>query len=297
MMKSPLEFFYLGYLFTIIHCNNVKTVLKQIDLICFDDNNLIGVNCEIASEVCENYSLEVIGVKGKFWTEDLKNDKLVANEIIEIVLADSSSRMPRNIGVHFFNLKNLIIHNSSLQFIARHDFKFIERVEKLQLYNNRIANIDRDSFHDLINLEYLDLDKNFITKLHPELLKFSPKLEVFTAANNDIKTLHINFFEVNHKIRSLNIRSNKIQNFDFITHHREKLVHLAFINIKDNGELCSNFLSSCEVTLEKSKINTMMQNEDAERDDNDKIIPILHLNASFLTNGMLFKNIDTCASS
>lgn len=300
MKSTTFEFFYLVYLFTIVYCNHVKTASKRIDLICFDDDNNIGVNCEIVSEVGEVEVLEVIGIKGKSWNETLKNDKLASTEIIEIVLVNSSTRMPHNIGVHFINIKNLIIHDSSLQHIKRPDFNYIERIEKLQLYNNRIESIDSDAFQNLTSLEYLDLDNNLLTVLYPDLFKFSPDLKVFMAVNNNIMALDKNLFEANHKLRSLNIRGNKIQNFDFILEHRKKLVHLAFINIRDNGALCNNFIISLEKFLETSKTNTMMRNKKAERfmineGTEGDIIPLKSLNVSYLNKGMFFKNVKACS--
>ena len=300
-MKSTFEIFYLVYLFTNIYCNHVKTASKGIDLICFDDDNNIGVNCEIVSEVGGIEVLEVMGIKGKSWNETLKNERLASTEIIEIVLANSSTRVPHNIGVHFVNIKNLIIHDSSLQYIRRSDFKYIERVEKLQLYNNRIEIIDSDAFYNLTSLEYLDLDNNLLSVLDPDLFKFSPKLEKFMAVNNNITALDKNFFESNLKLRSLNLRGNKIQNFDFILQHRKKLVHLAFINIKDNGSLCKNFITSYEVLLEISKTNTMMRNINAKRfksggNNVGDIIPLLSLNISCLKPGIIFKNVKACSS-
>lgn len=192
-------------------------------------------------------------------------------EIVEISLEKFSTRIPRDIGVHFIEISNLIIHNSDLNRIQRNDFVSMSQLTKLQLYENQIETVDFDSFHDLSNLEYLDLDRNNIFRLHDELLIMSKNFRVFLAAHNNIEEIPLNFFNSTKGVRKINLRSNKIQNFDFIANISHNFENLAYINLRNNSEeRCDKFYSV------EDKIEDLFQTNRIDYEDlsNDLFINI-----------------------
>lgn len=74
--------------------------------------------------------------------------------------------LPRNIHKHFPNLQEITIRNASLKSIHEINFKFLNKLLKLDLSNNKIELIERNLLKSNFHLQSIDLSNNNIRYIH-----------------------------------------------------------------------------------------------------------------------------------
>jgi len=160
--------------------------------------------CNATFPIIDSANVKIYSVNGKH-----KDGKSI-HDVTKLVLRNSASEcLPNNIGAHFPELERIYLESSSLKFITRENFKFMENVIELYLVDNQISELS-NQFDDLVNLEILVLSHNHIKVVSVQLLKNLKKLEYFDAAFNEIEHLEAGF-DNNKEVTTINFECNKLK--------------------------------------------------------------------------------------
>lgn len=238
-----------------LKCDTSSIVADLIQPTCSFENHSIPVN---------NWQIERHRKATKLIMKNIQNENLPLN------LADS-----------FPNLVEISASSTTFRSLKRENFRFLRKLEVLQMENGELLRIRRDSFDDLVSLRILNFNGNFLTYLQPELFRNLENLEEFNINDNEIEELNPRIFRNLENLKIFSANGNKLSMItaDFFTHNRK----LSQISLNRN---ILRFIDSATFGGLKELFSVDLR----ENDCIDKEYSISKTRGGFI--GMLKKDVD-----
>lgn len=200
--------------------------------------------CVVEALSVDNQTSTVTSISGTH-TSARMSDKSVQTLTIENI--QTFQYFTSDLFAKFSDLRNLIVHNSSLELLRVGDFEFAanlanvhiahnplrrlpnfafygaSKLKSLNLRNNRIRIIESDAFASIFYLKYLVLSYNEIKSLNVDLFRDLTYLEELSLSGNQIMHIHETQFVRNTHLRVLFVSWNQIKtlNGNIFKHTKE----------------------------------------------------------------------------
>lgn len=180
-----------------------------------------------------------------------------AKSVYGLILRDLTvNYMPKNIGLTFLNLKNLIIQNCGLKKLSSSDFVSLKQLESIQIVSNEIASIEAGVFDVFESLETLDLSNNKIKSLPSKIFAQLKSLTSINLNTNELTSIKSDFLPAANKIQSFTAKDNKLTLVESAFVWRLRTANLIdfsgnVCNQKYDEEASSNYIEFYNAILKK----------------------------------------------
>ena len=140
----------------------------------------------------------------------LKND---AGAYITILFVQKQEMLslPFELHKHFVKLTLIIVENSLLTTLMKHDFEGLNLLKKISMTGNNISLIGEDAFDGVPQIEVLILSSNNIKSLPSKLFSKLIKLHTLKLSENKLKTFAAEVLPPKSVIKEFNIDHNELQ--------------------------------------------------------------------------------------
>ena len=209
-------------------CINMKypeTTLKEIEdgitdncvvpieIECYDDDNQPFTNDAEKNREQTCMAQNVVLKYPKTKISQLKNDA-GAYTTTFYVHKQEMLFLPFEMHKVFVNLNVIIVENSLLTTLMKHDFEGLTLLKKVSITANNISLIEEGAFDDVPQLEVLILSSNNIQTLPPKLFGKLKNLQTLKLSDNKLKSFAAQLLPAKSVIKEFKIENNELKVID-----------------------------------------------------------------------------------
>ena len=242
--------------------NTLKEIESQIfencstpvEVVCFtgpDDNgdfeiHDVDFNCDVVN-------LEINHPKTKI---SKISNPMDANSKTFSIIHQQMTYFPLHLYKTFTYLRSILVDQSQLKALLKHNFEGLQHLEVITLINNNISLIEIGVFDDVPQLKRLDLAHNNIQSLPPRLFIKLDQLEALNLAFNELTTISSELLPPNNSVKEFLIQNNKLDVVDkkilrVLRHARiinflsNVCINMEFTKGQDIGPLSNEIIVKC----------------------------------------------------
>lgn len=130
----------------------------------------------------------------------------------------------------FVNLRNLIVHDSSLELLRQGDFEMATMLTNVHITHNPLTRLPNSTFRGATNLKSLNLRNNRIRAIESEAFKSIFYLKHLVLSNNEIKSLNVDLFRDLTYLEQLSLNGNQIMHIHETQFSHNTRLHVLFVS-------------------------------------------------------------------
>lgn len=197
----------------------IDRCLVSIKIKCnFEDDEIALQNIQLlpGSYACKTRDLtirnvKILGVIG----EHLENSD-INNVTVFTVIDQATQFIPSDLALHFPNLNKIVVENSKLIALLKHNFAGFAKLRTISLRHNELSSIEAGAFDDVMWLEYLNIAHNNIASLQSKIFAKLVRLKVLNLSHNQLTSLSADILPRTHVIEQFKADKNKLSKIELI---------------------------------------------------------------------------------
>ena len=168
----------------------------------------VGVENSETESVCKAQNLTVEFPKTKVSQIEPEN-----NEISTTLIIDNQSIqfLPFKLALFFPELEKLVVENSQLSSLYRHDFKNFNKLRTLEIRRNNLTFIEEGAFDEVKDIGYLDLSHNSINSLPSKIFLNLVHLRTLILSHNKIEKFTADVLPRKNSIEEFHVDNNELE--------------------------------------------------------------------------------------
>lgn len=165
----------------------------------------------------------------------------------------------------FSFVKNLIIHQTSLQYLMKGDFILADHLLVIHITHNELTDLEDYTFYGTKKLKMLNLRENKIRMIAENALKGLMTLKYLTLSYNRIEDLHVNTFKELNYLEHLSLSSNHIQHIDVRLLSKNRNLEVIFLDNNRlkavSGKIFQNNVKLREIYMDNNQLKHIPESE------------------------------------
>lgn len=213
-----------------------------------------GYSCEIQEWLVNNRNARITSFLGHHKPSHSNGDV----DTLRIDNVASIDYFTNDVFMKFPNLRNLVIHSTTLEYLMRGDFTLANHLINVFITHNHITVLEDYCFHGAVRVKTLNLRDNKISEIAENAFSGLKTLKYLTLTANDIEFLHAKTFNDQTYMEQLSLSSNRLRHVDEKLFSKNQNLEVLFLDNNHlkviNGNMFQNNQRLKEIYMDNNHI-------------------------------------------
>lgn len=192
----------------------IDNCIAPIELNCSFEVNQLNLEKPEDDLVCKAQELTVEYPKTKVSRVISVDEisKIDNDNVTSLIITDASAKfLPYQLAKVFPKLEKIIVENSSLTSLHKHDFKGFTQLKRIEIRRNNLSEIEDETFDDIRQIEFLDLSHNNIKNLPSKIFLSLVHLKTLILSFNQIEKFTADLLPRKNAIEEVRVDNNELE--------------------------------------------------------------------------------------